>query len=95
MNIPAQYRRLEGSERYPAPGARLVGPADPNELLSVTIIVRRRPDAPPLPDLEYWQTTPPQSHTFLSREEFAAIYGAAEEDLQRVADFVRSRGLSV
>jgi hypothetical protein len=29
MNIPAQYRRLEGSERPSAPGARLVGPLEP------------------------------------------------------------------
>jgi len=92
MNIPPGYQHLEGSERQPAPGGRLIGPADPNEPLSVTIVVRRRS---PLPALEYWRTTPPQSHKVLTREEFAANYGAAPEDLQRVSDFVRSRGLTV
>ena len=38
--IPPNYRRLAGSELVSAPGARLVGPADPNEILSVSIYVR-------------------------------------------------------
>jgi kumamolisin len=95
MNMPAQYRPLEGSERYSIPGARFMVPADPNEHLSVTIVVRRRSDAPALPNLEYWQTTPPEKRTLFSREAFVASYGAAEEDLQRVADFARSKGLTV
>ncbi len=72
-----------------------MGPADPNEPLSVTIVVRRRSDAPPLLDPEYWRTTLSESRKFLAREEFAASYSAADEDLQRVADFARSRGLTV
>jgi kumamolisin len=72
-----------------------MGPADPHERMSVTIVVRRRLDAPPLPDLESWQKTPSGSHPFVSRDAFAASYGAAEEDLQRVAAFARSKGLTV
>ena len=33
---------LPGSERSPLPGARLVGKADPNERLEVTVLLRRR-----------------------------------------------------
>jgi hypothetical protein len=46
MPIPDGYQRFEGSERHAAIGARRVEEADPNEILSITIYVRRRPDAP-------------------------------------------------
>jgi len=45
--IPRGYRRLEWSEHKPARGTRLVESANPREKVSVTIRVRRRPDAPP------------------------------------------------
>ena len=93
--IPANYRRLEGSQRLPARGARRVGPADPAEALSVTIRVRRQPGAPPLPDHDAWAATPPGQRKFMSREDFAARYGAAQPDLDIVADFARSHGLAV
>jgi len=92
--IPTGYRRLEGSERHARRGARLVGPADGNEKLSVSIRVRRRPGAPALPDQEYWVKTPVGKRKFLSRAEFAARYGAAQTDLDRVAEFARSHQLS-
>jgi len=93
--IPANYQRLEGSHRVPARGATRVGPADPAETLSVTIRVRRQPGAPPLPDHETWAATPPGQRKFMSRDEFAAGYGAAQADLDRVAEFVRNHGLVV
>jgi kumamolisin len=92
--IPTNYQRLEASQRTTAPGARRVGPADPKEVLSVSIRVRRRPDAPGLPDATQ-SGAPTTRHAFLSREDFAARYGAAQEDLDRVADFARSHGLAV
>lgn len=84
-NIPSGYRRLAGSERKPMPGARNVGPADSSEQISVTIVVRRR------------DAGEPQPHTGakLSREEFSAKFGAAEEDMRLVEDFARSHGLEV
>lgn len=95
MPAPQGYRRLEGTERQPARGARLIGPADPNETLSVTIRVRRRADAPPLPDEEHWAATPAERRTYISRRDFAKSYGAAQADLDRVAQFARSKGLMV
>src|ERR1035438_5643791 len=93
--IPVGYRRLEGSERHARRGARLVGTADANEKLSVSIRVRRQPGAPALPDQEYWVKTPVGKRKFLSRAEFAARYGAAQTDLDRVAEFARSHQLSI
>jgi len=90
--VPEEYRPLEKSERRAAPGAHRVGPADPKQTLTVSIRVRRRPDAPPLPDQA---AAPPRQRQYLSREEFAARYGADPKDLAQVADFARSRGLRV
>jgi hypothetical protein len=36
---------LRGSERQPLPGARAVGPVDPNEEIRVSLFLRRRPDS--------------------------------------------------
>src|ERR1700741_2924617 len=93
--IPANYRAIEGSRRAPAPGARLVGPADPAETLSVSIRVRRRPGAPVLPEATAVGADPVGQRKFLSREEFAEIYGAAQTDLDKVVSFAGDRGLAV
>ena len=93
--IPEGYRRLEGSLRAERKGSRRVGPADPAEKVLVSVYVRRKPGAPPLPDQAFWVATPPGKRKFLSREEFAALHGAAPEDLQAVVDFAQSHGLDV
>jgi kumamolisin len=72
-----------------------VGVADPKETRSVSICVRRRPDAPPVPDQTLWAKTPPGKRKYLSRRECAAKYGAAPADLDRVTEFARSHGLSI
>ena len=94
-SIPENYRRLEGSERHPAPGARFIRRVDPGETLSVTIGVRRRPDAAPLPDQDHWASKRVADREYVAREEFASRHGAAPEDLDRVASFARSKGLTV
>ena len=48
---PANYRSLELSYRKPRPGAIRAASVDPNEVFTVSVRVRRRTDAPPLPDL--------------------------------------------
>jgi len=95
MDIPVNYVRLEGSERHLAPEAHLLGPADLTETLSVSIRVRRRPDALPLPDLQSRAAMPPGQRKFLSHEDFSAQYGAAQADLDQVENFARDHGLTV
>jgi kumamolisin len=87
--IPTDYRALKGSERKPRTGARRTGSENPNETLTVSIRIRRRPDAPPLPDL----TGPGRRR--LSRKDFAALYGASQDDLAAIAAFSAANGLSV
>jgi kumamolisin len=92
--IPSTHRAIHGTERTPVPGARRVGPADPKEVLTVSVRLRRRQDAPAIPGLnDYAGNSPGQNR--VSRAEFAAKFGAAEADLERVADFARSYGLGV
>jgi len=91
--IPPTHRAVTGTERVPVPGANRVGAADPKEKLTVSIRVRRREDAPPIPDLKDYPPSSPRKR--FSREEFAAKFGASQGDLDRVAEFGRSYGLQV
>src|SRR5579884_3865223 len=89
---PAGYVGVEGTNRSPVPGAARVGPADPSEEVSVSIRLRRRPGAPPLPDPSRASVLGGQT---VSREEFAATYGADPADVARVQAFASEHGLSV
>lgn len=80
---------LQGSERAAREGAAAAGPVDPSEAASVSVYVRRRSDAAPLPD------PPRRIGKALSRPEFARRYGAEEADLDAVASFGAAHGLAV
>lgn len=90
---PKGFRPVEGTERTPRPGARKLGPADPNEQLTVSIRVRRRPDAPALPTFNDFKPAVPPPR--FSRQDFAAKFGASEDDLRRIEEFARSKSLQV
>ena len=62
-----------------------LGPADPDERVEVSVIVKPRR---PLGELQVGAQP-------MSREEFAASYGADPNDLARVEDFARRHGLDV
>jgi kumamolisin len=89
------YRRLEGSELRPLPGARPLGPTSETERLSVTVVLRRRPDGPPVPEPAHYAHTPPSQRRRLSEPAFAARYGADPAEIEKVADFARGHGLTV
>jgi kumamolisin len=92
--IPSNYVQLEGSERRPSTTATLLGPANPDETITVTIVLRRRPDGPPLPGFSDIAESAAGSGR-LSADDFAEKYGASPSDIQAVSDFVRSHGLTV
>jgi acylphosphatase len=89
------YRVLESSEKSLFPGASRVGAADPKEKISVSVRVRRKTDGPAPTDMKALATTPHSRRKHLSREEYAASYGAAKADLDKVADFAKAHGLTV
>ena len=93
--IPPGHVELPGSERQPSPDATLLGPADPDERFTVTIVLRRRPEGEPVPDFDYFLRTPPTQRGRLSSEDFTAKYGASPDDIDAVTGFVTSHGLTV
>jgi kumamolisin len=92
---PRNYRRLEGSELQPTLRARPLGPASETETLSVTIILRRRPDSAPVPEPAHYLHTSPSERRRLSEPDFSARYGAEPAEIEKVADFARGHGLTV
>jgi kumamolisin len=72
---------VPGSTRTRPPG-EFVEVTDPNERITVTVIVRSKHTSRPLPG-------------HLTREEYAAAYGAGDSDLDRVASFASDAGLTV
>ncbi len=73
---------VPGSERRELPGTEVLGDANPSEEATVTVVVRSKRSGMP----------PPGS---MSRETFAAEYGASKTDLDNVEAFARDRGLKV
>ena len=86
---------LKGSERKIRAGAKRIAAADPKEILTVSVRVRRRTDAPQLPDLAALSSAPLGERKYLSREEFAKEYGASEKDLDAIKEFARANRLEV
>ncbi len=90
-----QYRSLPGSEVAPLPGAYVVGRPNPGRRIAVTVLLRRRPDAPRFASLDELGATLPQQRQHLTREAFASAHGAAPADVQQVVQFARRHGLQV
>jgi kumamolisin len=88
------YHAVDQSECKPAIGASRVGLADPKEVLSVSIRIRRRPDAA-APDLDRYTAAPHAQRKYLSREEFADQHGAAQADVDHIHAFAKAHGLKV
>jgi hypothetical protein len=95
MAVSAGYRPLPGSERPQIAGSILIGPVDATERVTVTLLLRRKPGTPDLPDLQHWQDTPPDKRRFLSADEFYERHGAAEDDVEAVCEYLTSKGLRV
>jgi kumamolisin len=80
---------LKGSTRKPLPGGKDVGPADPNQEIEVSVLLRRK--SKPAAQT----STPLKQRKYLTREEFARQYGASAEDIQKVRAFAAEHKLRV
>src|ERR1700759_1785511 len=89
-NQPAAARSsIAGSERSPLAGASPGGPIDAGQDVSVSVYLR--PAQPITPQLVADQ---PRGSA-LSREEFAATYGATDDDIAKVVGLADQYGLRV
>src|SRR5215469_15097826 len=95
-----RYSALPGSERLSPPNATQVGPADPSARVRVSVYLRPRGSTPNTTQ----DATPPDSSGAeaapiaeqpLSRQEFAARFGADPADIARVEQFAREHHLAV
>jgi kumamolisin len=69
--------------------ARALGPTAPHRRIELSLVLRpRRP-------LEELETRLGQQQPPLTREQFAALYGADPVDIQKVESFARRHGLEV
>lgn len=85
---------LKGSERQAMPGAKSLAPANPDERLEVSVLIRRRAHQDFAARVSALSTNrAPQA--FLSREEFASRHGADPADLAAVGQFAAAQGLKV
>jgi len=82
--MPVERTLLRGSERRAMANSQVIGRPDPNSLISVTVLLRRRNEDLPAPGSER-----------LTREEFARRYGANEADLPAIEAFAAENDLTV
>ena len=94
MSTPNKQLPLAGSERTPLEGAREVGPADPNEIVDVTIRLRSRSGKKPFVDAGEF-AKPIANREILSREEFETQHGADPASIAIVESFAREHDLTV
>ncbi|HEY2822657.1 MAG TPA: S53 family peptidase [Candidatus Acidoferrum sp.] len=88
---------LPGSTRHAVPQARLLKKSDPKATIQVSVYVRRNPTPPgkslsPLGDMN--EQLPSQRH-YASDAEFNETFGASQADLDQVAAWAKSSGLTV
>jgi len=85
---------LQGSERSPVAGAKMVGKADPAERLEVSVLLRRS-NADELADRVRKLARREGQRRHASRQEFDQQYGAAAADIAAVKEFASQHGLAV
>ncbi len=85
-----KYVKVPGSERQPMKGATTSGTLDPDEIMQVSVVLRPRSGAHP-ESLAKLVASGKQ----MSREEYAATYGASPADVQALLDFASHFGLAM
>ncbi|MET8545672.1 S53 family peptidase [Kitasatospora sp. NPDC004799] len=89
------YVALPDSSRVPLSGARVIGPADPRAPLTVTVYLRRDPDAPPRPDVYELAMRPPTDRVAPDDDAYAAVHRWRDTDLKAVEAFAGEHHLAV
>jgi len=86
---------LPGSERHARPGASEAGAPDPQERITVSVLLRPRNPLTELGSRAELSASSPQKRQYLSREEFAARYGADPADVAKIEAFAHEHNLTV
>lgn len=95
MVVRSPYVANHHRDYVAIPGAKVIAPADPNEQIIVTLVVRpRQPVSELHADRELAARLPRERH-YLSREEFERRHGAHPDALAQVEKFGRSHGFEI
>jgi kumamolisin len=86
---------LKGSARAALQGGQDAGPADPNQQMEVTVFLRRGSKSGEFPSVAQIGARLPRERKYLSREEFARLYGASGADIEAIRGFAAHYGLKV
>jgi kumamolisin len=89
---------LKGSTRAALPGGKDVGPADPNQQIEVSVLLRRgsKPgEFPSAAQIAQAGAQLPRQRKYLTREEFARAHGASAADLEKIRAFAKQYHLKL
>jgi kumamolisin len=86
---------LKGSTRAALPGGQDVGPADPNQQIEVSVLLRRGSKQGEFPSAAQMGARLPRERKYLTREEFARLHGASSADLEKIRTFAAEYKLKV
>jgi kumamolisin len=86
---------LKGSTRGAWPGGRDVGPADPNQEVEVTVLLRRGSKPARFPSDAQLGAQLPRQRKYLTRQEFARLHGASTPDLKKIRAFAARHNLNI
>lgn len=84
------FVHLPDSDRVSLRGAQALDSVPPDQPMTVTVYVRRDPDAPPVPDIAQLAMTPPKERQAISDESILNAHRAKQEDLDAVSEFGRA-----
>ena len=87
--------RLPGTTRAATVASAPVATADPSHRVTATIYVRRDPAAPAPPDLNELSASAPRARRYLSSDEAAQMFSAAQPDIDLVRAFATQHGLEI
>jgi kumamolisin len=91
---PQKKHSILGSERPPMPGAKEIGPADPNEKIDVTIRLRSRAGKKPALTADSYRK-PLRERKILTRDQYEKTHGADPAGIAAVRKFAGENGLTV
>jgi kumamolisin len=91
-----EHVSLPGSERVPVKGAKVIGAANPQEQLQVTVLLKSKASKEARRSaVKTLMEQAPAQRRHLTRASFAEARGALQEDVDKVEEFAHEYGLSV
>jgi kumamolisin len=95
MKSPGAYKPLKGSTHSIPKAHKLLKATSPREMITVTLIVRRRKGGPKLRQVKDFLAKVNAVHEPVDRQRFIANHGADPKDIDQVVAFAKSSGLDV